>query len=90
MAVDVTLLERLAEPVLLVAPTGETLYGNRAFHDLAARHKVEAKLHAFFGPPASVVLTEARRAGRASAFLPLVEPAGIEPATLNWIKPRRI
>lgn len=72
MAVDVTLLERLAEPVLLVSPTGETLYGNRAFHDLAARHKVEAKLHAFFGPPASVVLTEARRSGRASAFLPLV------------------
>jgi len=35
MPVDVTLLERLPDPVLLVHPGGETLYGNRAWHDLA-------------------------------------------------------
>lgn len=72
MDVDVTLLERLADPVLLVAPGGETLYANRAFHELAARHGTEARLGALFGPSAQVVLAEARRAGRSSAFLPLV------------------
>lgn len=72
MAVDVTLLERLADPVLLVAPGGETLYANRAFHELAAKHGTEVRLGALFGPSAQVVLAEARRAGRASAFLPLV------------------
>ena len=71
MSVDVTLLERLPDPVLLVLPSGETLYANRAFHDLAARHRAEAKLAALFGPPSLAVLAEARRAGRASAFLPL-------------------
>lgn len=71
MPVDVTLLERLPDPVLLVLPGGETLYANRAFHDLAARYRVEARLAALFGPPSLGVLAEARRAGRASAFLPL-------------------
>ena len=72
MAVDVTLLERLADPVLLVAPGGDTLYANRAFHELATKHAAEPRLAALFGPSAQVVLAEARRAGRASAFLPLV------------------
>ncbi len=72
MEVDVTLLERLADPVLLVAPGGETLYANRAFRELAAKHGTDARLGALFGPPAQVVLAEARRAGRSSAFLPLV------------------
>lgn len=72
MSVDVTLLERLPDPVLLVLPNGETLYANRAFHELASHHKVDAKLVALFGPPSQVVLAEARRAGRASAFLPVV------------------
>jgi len=36
MHVDVTLLERLPDPVLLVLPNGETLYANRALHDLAS------------------------------------------------------
>jgi hypothetical protein len=71
MPVDVTLLERLPDPVLLVLPNGETLYANRAFHDLAARHSVEPKLGALFGPPSQAVLSEARRSGRASAFLPI-------------------
>lgn len=72
MHADVTLLERLPDPVLLALPNGETLYANRAFLDLAARHEVAVKLSALFGPPAQVVLGEARRNGRASAFLPLV------------------
>lgn len=72
MSVDVTLLERLPDPVLLVLPDGETLYANRAFHDLAARHGVAARLAEIFGPPSQVVLVEARRAGSASAFLPVV------------------
>ncbi|MFN8587291.1 MAG: GAF domain-containing protein [Candidatus Eisenbacteria bacterium] len=72
MAVDITLLERLADPVLLVAPGGDTLYANRAFHELAAKHQVEPRLQALFGPSAQVVLAEARRNGRASAFLPLI------------------
>jgi hypothetical protein len=72
MSVDVTLLERLPDPVLLMLPNGDSLYANRAFHDLAARHGVEARLSALFGPPAQVVLAEARRSGRSSAFLPLV------------------
>ncbi|MCC6348879.1 MAG: GAF domain-containing protein [Candidatus Eisenbacteria bacterium] len=72
MPVDVTLLERLPDPVLLVLPGGETLYANRAFHDLAARHGVEPKLTALFGPSAQVVLAEARRSGRSNAFLPVV------------------
>lgn len=71
MAVDITLLERLHDPVLLISPIGETLYGNRAFHQLAARHKVAPKLTALFGPSAQVVFAEARRSGHASAFLPL-------------------
>lgn len=71
MAVDITLLERLHDPVLLISPVGETLYGNRSFHQLAARHKVAPKLTELFGPPAHVVFAEARRAGHASAFLPL-------------------
>jgi len=71
MAVDVTLLERLPEPVLLVSPTGETLYGNRAFHDLAGRNQAQPRLSALFGPPAQVVLNEARRTGSANAFLPI-------------------
>lgn len=72
MSVDVTLLERLPDPVLLVLRNGETLYANRAFHDLAARYRASAKLAALFGPSAHVVLAEARRAGRSSAFLPVV------------------
>lgn len=72
MSVDVTLLERLPDPVLLVLPNGDTLYANRAFHELALRHHVAAKLVALFGPPSQVVLAEARRAGRASAFLPVI------------------
>lgn len=72
MSADVTLLERLPDPVLLVLPNGETLYANRAFHELARRHGVEPRLAALFGPPAQVVLAEAHRAGRASAFLPIV------------------
>ena len=71
MPADVTLLERLPEPVLLVSPTGETLYANRAFHRLAAQYGTPAKLSALFGPPAQVVLSEARRSGSANAFLPL-------------------
>jgi len=71
MAVDITLLERLHDPVLLVSPTGEMLYGNRSFHHLAVRHGVAPKLTELFGPPAHVVLAEARRSGHASAFLPL-------------------
>jgi len=72
MPVDVTLLERLPDPVLLVLPNGETLYANRAFHELASRHHVAAKLLDIFGPPTQVVLAEARRTGRASAFLPVI------------------
>ena len=72
MSVDVTLLERLPEPVLLVTPTGGTLYANAAFHQLASRFAVPPQLSALFGPPVSVVLSEARRTGAANAFLPLV------------------
>lgn len=72
MPADITLLERLPDPVLLVAPNGETLYGNRAFQDLVNAHAVPPRLAALFGPPAQVVLAEARRSGSASAFLPLV------------------
>ncbi len=71
MPVDVTLLERLPDPVLLVQANGDTLYANRAWHELAARHSAEPRLAALFGPPAQVLLAEAKRAGRASAFLPL-------------------
>jgi hypothetical protein len=72
MHVDVTLLERLPDPVLLVLPNGETLYANRALHDLASRHHVDARLVSLFGPPALVVLAEARRSGHASAYLPVI------------------
>lgn len=71
MAVDVTLLERLPEPVLLVSPTGDTLYGNAAFHRLVSQLEVPPRLAGLFGPPAQVVLAEARRNGQARAFLPL-------------------
>jgi len=72
MPADPTLLERLPEPVLLVSATGGTLYANRAFREIADQYAVGAKLCALFGPPANVVLGEARRNGSASAFLPLV------------------
>lgn len=72
MPVDVTLLERLPDPVLLVLPNGETLYANRAFHELASRHGAESRVAALFGPPALAVVAEAKRTGRASAFLPVV------------------
>ena len=68
---DMTMLERLPDPVLLVQPTGDTLYGNRAWHELASGLGVPPRLSALFGPPAQVLLSEARRSGRASAFLPL-------------------
>ena len=71
MAVDVTLLERLPDPVLMVMPNGETMYGNRAWHELAARHRVEPRLSALFGPPVQALLADARRLGRASTFLPI-------------------
>ncbi len=71
MGVDVTLLERLPDPVLLVTPNGELLYGNRAWHELAARFGVPPRLAALFGPPAQALLADARRLGRASVFLPL-------------------
>jgi signal transduction histidine kinase len=69
--VDVTLLERLPEPVLMVLPTGETMYGNRAWNELVARHRVEPRLASLFGPPVQVLLAEACRSGGASAFLPV-------------------
>lgn len=72
MAVDVTLLERIPEPVLLVSPTGDTLYGNAAFHRLVTQLAVPARLSGLFGPPAQVVLAEARRNGQSRAFLPLM------------------
>ena len=71
MPIDVTLLERLPDPVLVVQPTGDTLYGNRAWHELAARHGVPPRLGALFGAAVQVLLVEAKRSGRASAFLPL-------------------
>jgi len=71
MPVDVTLLERLPEPVLLVSPAGDTLYGNAAFHRLVSQLGVPSRLAGLFGPPAQVVLAEARRNGSARAFLPL-------------------
>ena len=71
MPVDVTLLERLPEPVLLVSPTGDTLYGNAAFHRLVLELSVPPRLAGLFGPPAQVVLAEAKRTGQARAFLPL-------------------
>ena len=57
--------------MLLVQPTGDTLYGNHAWHDLAASFGVPSRLSALFGPPVQVLLSEAKRSGRASAFLPL-------------------
>jgi signal transduction histidine kinase len=72
MSLDVSLLERLPDPVLIVQPGGETLCANRAFRDLAARHGVEGTLAALFGPPAAALLAEASRTGRASAFMPVV------------------
>jgi hypothetical protein len=71
MPIDVTLLERLPDPVLMVQPTGDTLYGNRAWNELAASYGVLPRLGALFGPPVQVLLVEAKRNGRASAFLPL-------------------
>jgi signal transduction histidine kinase len=71
MPIDVTLLERLPDPVLMVQPTGDTLYGNRAWHELARRHSVPPRLGALFGPPVQALFVEAKRSGRASAFLPL-------------------
>lgn len=72
MSVDDSLLERLTDPVLLTGPDGAVRWANRAFHDLAARLGTEPTLAALFGAPAQAVLTEARRTGRGSAFLPLV------------------
>ncbi len=72
MSADRILLDRLPEPVVLVSATGETLYANPAFREIAAAFQVEPRLNALFGPPAHVVLGEARRSGSASAFLPLV------------------
>lgn len=71
MSVDVTLLERIPEPVLLVSPTGDTLYGNAAFHRLVGQLSVPGRLTGLFGAPAQVVIAEARRNGLARAFLPL-------------------
>jgi GAF domain-containing protein len=71
MAVDVTLLERLPDPVLLVLPSGETRYGNRAWQELAAQHGVAPQLAALFGAPVASLLAEARNGGTASVFLPL-------------------
>ena len=71
MPIDVTLLERLPDPVLVVQPTGDTLYGNRAWHELVARHGVPPRLGALFGAAVQMLLAEAKRSGRASAFLPL-------------------
>ena len=71
MPIDVTLLERLPDPVLVVQPTGDTLYGNRAWHELAARHGAPPRLGALFGAAVQVLLVEAKRSGRANAFLPL-------------------
>lgn len=71
MALDATLLERLPDPVLVVTPAGETVYGNRAWYELAARHGVEPNLVALFGPPAQTLLADARRMGGARVFLPI-------------------
>jgi signal transduction histidine kinase len=68
---DPSAFERLPDPVLLVLPTGETVYGNRAWNELAAGFGAPPRLSALFGPPAQVLLSEAKRSGRASAFLPL-------------------
>lgn len=72
MSVDITLFDRLPEPVLLVTATGGTLYANAAFHQLVSKFGVPAQLSGLFGPPVTVVLSEARRTGAANAFLPLV------------------
>lgn len=72
MSVDISLFERLPEPVLLLGPGGELLYANVAFNDLVRAHGVSPRLMDLFGPPAHVLLAEARRSGSASAFLPLV------------------
>lgn len=71
MALDVTLLERLPDPVLLVQPTGETLYANRAWHELASRLGIEPNLAALFGAGIRPLLDEASRDGRASSTLPV-------------------
>lgn len=72
MSVDASLLERLPEPVLLVDARGETRYANQAFHALSAALGTAPTLSALFGPPALVVISEARRSGGSSAFLPLI------------------
>lgn len=66
------ILDRLADPILLLSATGETLYQNRACTELAARVGVPAQLDELFGPPGNVLLTEARRSGVSRAHLPLV------------------
>ncbi len=74
MGIDITLLERLADPVLLVGDGDLTLFGNRAWHELATRHAVAPRLAALFGPAVGPLLAEARRGGQARAFLPLATP----------------
>lgn len=72
MSLDTALLEHLPEPVLVVTPRGETRFGNQAFQKLAAALGAGPQFSALFGPPAQVLLAEARRTGSAHAFLPVI------------------
>lgn len=71
MPVDTHILEAIPDPVLLVRPTGETVFGNQAWRELTGAQASAPTLAAVFGPPATQLVAEALRRGRASAFLPL-------------------
>ena len=66
------LIEQLSEPVLVMDAKGSVVHSNRAFRELAERCGVPARLVELFGPPANVLVSEGRRNGSATAFLPLV------------------
>jgi GAF domain-containing protein len=72
---DIT--HRLAEPLLLVSESGETLDANPAFHDLAAHCSAEPRLASLFGAAVSELLAQALRAGHTCACLPVQQ--GAEP-----------
>lgn len=69
MSVDLNVLESLSDPVLVVESGGGTAFGNDAWRGLARELGVQDSLAALFGPPASLLVAEALRKGRASAFL---------------------